>query len=58
MTAEKDRVEGCDSGHDEVAKYLMTTLTHAFGQKRPTFAVSLRVVDPGVVRLGDEVEVV
>ena len=37
---------------------IMTTLTHAFGQNRPTFAVSLRVVDPGVVRLGDEVEVV
>jgi uncharacterized protein YcbX len=36
---------------------IMTTLTHAFGQKRPTFAVSLRVVDAGVIRLGDEVEV-
>jgi uncharacterized protein YcbX len=36
---------------------ILTTLTHAFGQKRPTFAVSLRAVDPGVIRLGDEVEV-
>jgi hypothetical protein len=36
---------------------IMTTLTHAFGQKRPTSAVSLRVVDPGVIRVGDEVEV-
>ena len=36
---------------------IMTTLTRAFGQKRPTFAVSLREVEPGVIRLGDEVEV-
>ena len=34
---------------------VLTTLTHAFGQKEPTFAVSLRVATPVVIHLGDEV---
>lgn len=34
---------------------VLTTLTHAFGQENPTFAVSLRVATPGVIHLGDEV---
>ncbi len=38
-------------------RQVMTTLTHAFGQEKPTFAVHLRMELPGEVRLGDRVEV-
>jgi hypothetical protein len=33
---------------------VMTTLTHAFNQEQPTFAVCLVPEAPGVIRLGDE----
>lgn len=38
-------------------RHVMTTLTHAFSQEKPTFAVHLRVEQPGEVRVGDEVKV-
>jgi uncharacterized protein YcbX len=34
---------------------VMTTLTHAFEQEKPTFAIALIPEAPGVIRLGDEV---
>ena len=37
---------------------VLTTLTRAFGQDAPTFAVALRARGAGVIGLGDEVEVV
>jgi len=37
-------------------RQVMTTLTHAFNQEKPTFAVHLRVEQPGEVRIGDRVE--
>ena len=36
---------------------VLTTLTHAFRREQPTFAVALRPIDGGEVRLGDEVTV-
>jgi len=36
---------------------VMTTLTRTFGQEQPTFAVALRVLVPGAVRVGDPVVV-
>ena len=36
---------------------VMTTLTHAFSQEKPTFAVCLVPEAPGVIRLGDELTV-
>lgn len=36
-------------------RQVMTTLTHAFQQEKPTFAVSLRPLSGGMVRLGDSV---
>jgi len=37
---------------------VLTTLTAAFGQERPTFAVALTPLGPGEIRLGDPTEVV
>ena len=36
---------------------VMTTLTHAFGQEKPTFAVAMTVLSAGELRVGDEVMV-
>jgi len=36
---------------------VMTTLTHAFGQEKPTFAVALVPLEGGELHLGDEVKV-
>jgi uncharacterized protein YcbX len=36
---------------------VLTTLTRVVEQERPTFAISLRALAPGVVRVGDVVEV-
>ena len=36
---------------------VMTTLTHAFSQEKPTFAICLVPEAPGVIRLGDELMV-
>ena len=35
---------------------VLTTLTRAFGQEEPTFATSLRALEPGTISLGDPVE--
>jgi uncharacterized protein YcbX len=36
-------------------RQIMTTLTHAFDQERPTFAVALVPLGAGTIRLGDEI---
>ena len=38
-------------------RQIMTTLTHAFDQERPTFAVALVPLAAGVIHLGDENQV-
>jgi uncharacterized protein len=45
---------GPESGERDLE--ILTTLTGVFGQEQPTFAVSLKVREPGVIRLGDGVE--
>jgi uncharacterized protein YcbX len=37
---------------------VLTTLTRAFAQEAPTFAIGLRARGPGVLRLGDRVDVI
>lgn len=37
---------------------ILTTLTHAFGREQPTFAVALKAVNGGEIRLGDPVALV
>ena len=39
-------------------RQVLTTLTHSLGQEQPTFAVALRSQGEGVIRVGDEVELV
>lgn len=36
-------------------RQVLTTLTHAFGQEQPTFAVHLRIEQPGDLHVGDPV---